>query len=173
MKKIMMLACILTLCGAGCAQPVPDVEDQDTQQDSMNALEEMGEEMDDVLGAPGLDLYIENPDMEVEPDAEETDGGDVADQEEVPDVKSLSMTSGNFFFEPASIRVAPGEEVEILFAENEGVHTFVIDEIGLNVPINEGASVTFTAPSDPGTYSFYCSIGNHRALGMEGVLIVK
>jgi len=37
----------------------------------------------------------------------------------------------------------------------------------------ETASVTFTAPSAPGTYPYLCSFPAHCGAGMHGVLIVK
>ena len=38
-----------------------------------------------------------------------------------------------------------------------------------------GASgdVELTAPAQPGTYTFYCPVWNHRQKGMEGKLIVR
>src|SRR6185295_16718510 len=32
--------------------------------------------------------------------------------------------------------------------------------------------VRFTAPSAPGSYTYYCPVGIHRALGMEGTMDV-
>lgn len=86
---------------------------------------------------------------------------------------SVTMTSGNFFFDPVSLTASPGQSVSISFSENEGVHTFVIDEIGLKKTISTGGVVTFAAPTVPGSYAYYCDVGAHRKLGMEGVLIVK
>ena len=36
-----------------------------------------------------------------------------------------------------------------------------------------GASTTLTVDLDAGEYVFYCSIGNHRAMGMELTVQVK
>jgi plastocyanin len=33
-------------------------------------------------------------------------------------------------------------------------------------------STTFTAELDPGKYAWYCPVGNHRQMGMEGTLTV-
>ncbi|MEK7632489.1 MAG: cupredoxin domain-containing protein [Patescibacteria group bacterium] len=90
-----------------------------------------------------------------------------------PEILSVAMTTGNFFFDPATITTSPGQEVSISFTDNEGTHTFLIDEIGLKKTITTGTVVTFTAPTTPGNYAYYCDIGAHRKLGMEGVLIVK
>ena len=56
----------------------------------------------------------------------------------------------------------------------EGNHDFVIDE--LNVKTKEiGAGKTDTVeltPNEVGTFEFYCSVGNHKQMGMKGTLIV-
>lgn len=160
MKKIAMFVCAFALIGTGCTTTVNVSED--TRGDQDDSVEEMDDVMD---GEPQVELEVTDPTA-----AEEVvgDGFDPA-----PGTAGISLKAGNFFFEPATVRVGSGDEVTLDFVENTGVHTFVIDEIGLNVPIKEGATTTFTAPTEPGTYAFYCDIGNHRALGMEGVLIVK
>src|SRR3989338_4567666 len=86
---------------------------------------------------------------------------------------TMNMEAGNYFFTPNTFTVAPGSTVKVTFQKNNGFHTFVIDEINLNFNINEGESVIFTAPSEPGSYPFYCNVGSHRSSGMEGTLIVN
>ena len=81
--------------------------------------------------------------------------------------KLITINAGNFFFEPDSITVKAGQEVRVTFGEVSGFHTFVIDELGVNESVKAGKTVTFTADK-AGTYQFYCSVGNHRALGMFG-----
>ena len=63
--------------------------------------------------------------------------------------------------------------MKITFTKNAGFHTFVIDEADVNFSISEGEALTFSVPSEPGEYPFYCSIGSHRSFGMEGTLIVE
>lgn len=160
MKRIVMFAFALILAGAGCAaSPQPQVQDT------------VPEEPADVEEQPGVVLEAKD---EVPNEPSGQDGDHDADPEaDAVETSIVQMTSGNFFFEPAVIRAEVGQEVEVVFAENSGVHTFVIDELGVNVPISAGDSTTFTADLEPGTYAFYCSVGNHRALGMEGTLIVE
>ena len=90
-----------------------------------------------------------------------------------PEAVFVSMESGNFFFSPSSITAEPGQEVVISITENSGTHTFVIDEIGYKSGVSTGDTLSFTAPTEPGSYSYYCDVGSHRALGMEGTLIVE
>lgn len=91
----------------------------------------------------------------------------------LPTPRIITMKAGDFFFDPKSISVKAGETVTITFTNSTGHHDFSIDELGLRQPISAGGSVTITAPSTPGRYAYYCSIGAHRTLGMEGTLVVE
>ncbi len=84
----------------------------------------------------------------------------------------ITMRSGNMFFEPAAITAKKGETITINF-ENSGMHTFVIDELGVNVDLKgkKQGSIIFT-PDKAGTFEFYCDVGDHRAAGMKGTLTV-
>lgn len=86
---------------------------------------------------------------------------------------SVNITVKNFTFTPTTIEAAPGQEIDIKFVGVEGFHTFVIDSLKVEKNITEGSSVSFVAPTAPGNYPFYCNVGSHRAMGMEGTLIVK
>lgn len=84
----------------------------------------------------------------------------------------VSMEVGNFFFSPKVITAKAGQKVDVTFTKNEGFHTFVIDGV-TKLPIAVGTTKPFTAPTKPGSYPFYCDIGSHRSMGMEGTLIVQ
>ncbi len=90
-------------------------------------------------------------------------------------IHSFDIEGSNFKFEPSEIVVKQGDTVQINFKNNQGMHNLTID--GLNVAtktITEGASeqITFVAEKK-GTYEFYCSMDNHRAVGMKGILVVQ
>jgi len=55
------------------------------------------------------------------------------------------------------------------------MHDFVVDEFGAKTDtLQTGQSDTITFVADKtGTFEYYCSVGNHRAMGMKGNLIVK
>lgn len=168
MKRLAVSAVALLLLGAGCvvggneSPAVPEGTPRDAAETSPTTSLEILPPSDGVVPDAG-DAQAEPGDTEppVEPVASD-----------LP-VKQVDMRSGNFFFEPSSIAVETGQEVEILFTENSGFHTFVIDEIGFKAAVTEGGTIRFTAPQEGGTYSFYCDVGNHRAFGMEGTLHVK
>ncbi len=80
------------------------------------------------------------------------------------------MTISNFAFSPNSITVKAGQSVTV--ANNDSTTHTVTSDDGTSFNTNEiapGATVTFTAPSKPGNYTFHCNI--HKS--MTGVLIVK
>lgn len=70
-----------------------------------------------------------------------------------------------------------GDTIEIALDSGEGAeHDFVVPELGVASPKFNGttgrAKVRFTA-TQPGEFSYYCSIPGHRMIGMEGKLVVK
>jgi plastocyanin len=85
---------------------------------------------------------------------------------------NVSMIAENFTFSPSTITAVAGQTVNVTVERNEGTHTFTIDGV-VNKQLATGASFSFKAPTKPGRYPYYCSIGNHRAMGLEGTLIVE
>lgn len=87
----------------------------------------------------------------------------------------IHLTGKNFAFSQQEIRVTEGDVVTINFESEEGYHDWVVDEFDAATDkVNAGSntSVTFTADKI-GEYEYYCSVGNHRAQGMVGKLIVE
>lgn len=95
--------------------------------------------------------------------------------ETVNTVKSFTVTGSNFKFDPSVITVNKGDTVKITFKNTDGFHDFKIDEFNVaTAQIKGGASeiVNFVADKT-GSFEYYCSVGQHRAMGMKGTLIVK
>jgi plastocyanin len=77
----------------------------------------------------------------------------------------------NFAFSPADLTVAPGAKVTVT---NEDSTTHTIFSTATPAVFNSGdvapgKSVTFTAPTTAGTYSYICQIHQY----MQGTLTVK
>ncbi len=90
-------------------------------------------------------------------------------------VKSFTIVAKNFSFTPNEIKVKKGDKVKIVFQNNDGFHDWVIDEFSAKTPrvkSGDSATVEFTADKT-GTFEYYCSVGEHRAMGMKGNLIVE
>ncbi|PIP62028.1 hypothetical protein COW99_00930 [Candidatus Roizmanbacteria bacterium CG22_combo_CG10-13_8_21_14_all_38_20] len=87
----------------------------------------------------------------------------------------FTVTGSNFKFDTDTMTVKKGNTVKVTFMSEDSTHDFVIDEFGVKTKVlksGEKEVITFVADK-AGTYSFYCSVGNHRAMGMEGTLIVE
>jgi len=181
MKKLFIPFFALVLAGGGCFSSAP-TENSDFAQPSGLGTPGVADEMED--GAPSLGMpapgFEDVEEMMVEDEDSMMEESDESDRTEEDSVEAtaggelnVTMDSGNFFFAPDTITASPGQTVHVTFASNGGFHTFVIDEINFKNKVEKGDTISFTAPTEPGSYPFYCDIGSHRALGMEGVLIVK
>lgn len=90
-------------------------------------------------------------------------------------VKEFQVDGNNFSFSLKEIKVKNGDKVRIVFNNIEGFHDLIIDEFSVNtgqIKANESRTVEFTADKS-GTFEYYCSVGQHRANGMFGKLIVE
>lgn len=90
-------------------------------------------------------------------------------------VKEFSVEAANFSYNSTEIRVKKGERVKITLTSQEGNHDLVFDEFNARTSkIGAGISDSVMFVADKiGTFEYYCSVGNHRAMGMVGKLIVE
>jgi plastocyanin len=96
------------------------------------------------------------------------------------ETKTFVITGENFKFKMNSqdnpdIQVNSGNKVIIKFSSIFGLHDFVVDEFNAKTTkVNDGQSISvlFVA-SKKGTYEYYCSVGEHRAMGKHGRFIVN
>ncbi|KKU64519.1 MAG: Plastocyanin [Candidatus Amesbacteria bacterium GW2011_GWA1_47_16] len=91
------------------------------------------------------------------------------------EVRDISLEAGSFFFAPSEIRVKTGEKIRITLTAKDLMHDFNIDALGIKIPVTksgESGVVEFTADT-PGEFEYYCSVGQHRANGQVGKLIVE
>ncbi len=149
MKKWMIGLTFLLLAGCNSTQtPEGEVMDETSE-----AIEEAGNQVENALNEG------ENQESMV-PEVEVTE---------------IELDASNFTFGQDEIRVKEGETVRITINNTQGTHDFVIDELEVNsgiIPEGESQTVEFTA-WDTGSWEYYCSVGNHRQLGMKGILVVE
>jgi plastocyanin len=89
-------------------------------------------------------------------------------------LKEITVTSTGTAFNQKTLSVKKGDRVRITYQNGGGTHDLKIDgyNVGTKV-ISGGASETFEfVASEAGTFEYYCSVGNHRAMGMKGTLTV-
>jgi len=90
-------------------------------------------------------------------------------------VKEINITNKGLTFTPNEISVSKGDTVRITYTNAGGFHDLVIDEFMVRTKqIKAGESDSFEFRADKsGVFEFYCSVGNHRKMGMFGKLTVS
>ena len=89
--------------------------------------------------------------------------------------KTINVQGGMYYFNPSQITVNKGDKVKIVFTNKNGFHDFNLDEFNVHSSkISGGSSTTVEFTADKtGSFEYYCSVGNHRQMGMKGTLVVK
>lgn len=88
---------------------------------------------------------------------------------------AIAVEGGSYYFKPNEIKAKKGDKVKITFTNAGGFHDFVIDAYNVKTErVASGKSTTVEFVADKvGTFEYYCSVGNHRQMGMTGKLIVS
>ena len=104
-----------------------------------------------------------------------------------PESGWYNIVGTNFEFDVKEMRVKKGDEITVVLAVEDGFHDWAIDGFELRhddgiqngntigtkqIRAGESSTVTFIADK-VGEFEYYCSVGNHRELGMVGKLIVE
>jgi len=116
---------------------------------------------------------IESPTMDPGNTNDNNTGSDSTMTDE--DVKVFNLDASNFKYDVTRIDVKKGAKVKIVLSNSEGFHDWVLDEFNAKteqIQAGQTTSVEFNADKS-GTFEYYCSVGNHRQLGMVGTLIVE
>ena len=90
-------------------------------------------------------------------------------------VKEFTVEGKNYSFTPSTITVNKGDKVKITFKNSDGQHDFVLPDFNVKTNIiNSGEQVTVEFTADKaGSFQYFCSVANHRTMGMAGTLTVK
>lgn len=90
-------------------------------------------------------------------------------------VREFTVVGSSFTFSPSTLSVKKGDHVKITFVNSGGMHDFVLNDFNAATPViqtGQSAVVEFDADKT-GSFQYYCSVGNHRAMGMVGTLTVE
>lgn len=167
------LMAVLLLVGAGCAQEKPTQQDS-TMNDTPN--QETSMQADDTTSTEPTVLIDAEPQVlrAADPNAPETS------EPEVDPVTTFRIGGENFAFlmdgeENPTLRVKEGELVRIIFTSESGFHDWKVDEFDAATEKVQAGGTTEVefVPNKKGTFEYYCSVGQHRANGMKGMLIVE
>jgi len=95
---------------------------------------------------------------------------------EQPAGGTLAVTSVDFGYELPSTDLAAGDYTIDLTNGGNATHDLVVEKDGADVAatdtIGPGQTSSLTVTLEPGEYVFYCSVGNHRSMGMEVTVTV-
>ncbi len=89
----------------------------------------------------------------------------------------ITIEMSEYKFSPNTLTAAPGATVTVTL-KNVGAlqHDFHVDVVNVTSPLvdpGKSTDFSFTAPSQPGQYDFWCTVPGHKELGMVGKLTVQ
>ncbi len=93
------------------------------------------------------------------------------------EAETVAVTEGEMFIELSEDSYSSGSYTFEVVNEGRMPHDFVVERDGADVAKTEvlqpGQSATLTVTLEQGDYVFYCSVGSHRAAGMETPVTVS
>jgi uncharacterized cupredoxin-like copper-binding protein len=86
-----------------------------------------------------------------------------------------AISTPGMHFDQPELKIKAGDTIALrLENPHSASHSFDIDALNVHVPVVAGQQgLILLAPTQPGSYSFYCSVPGHREAGMVGTLIVE
>ena len=91
-----------------------------------------------------------------------------------PKARKIKVEGRSYAFSPNKIKVAAGEDIQIVLHSEDQRHDFNLQ--GGKLVADDKGGKTATGKfrlAKPGKYQFYCSIPGHRAAGMEGTITAR
>jgi plastocyanin len=102
---------------------------------------------------------------------ESESAADGTTESESAETQTIAVSSVDFSFELDEDTFSPGTYEITLTNEGGATHDLVVErdgeDVGASEQIGPGESSTFEVTLEEGDYVFYCSVGNHRSMGME------
>ena len=154
-KKLIFLPAVMVVL-AGCTQnvtPGTPTETPATGSDQIQ-METAPVEMEDSTNVPIEDDMIDS------------------------DSSMIDLSMGNFAYSVKEIQASAGETITIRLTNEDGMHDFMIDELKvkskqLSAGQTQDIEIKIPADAKGKTYEYYCSVGNHRQMGMSGKLVIN
>lgn len=171
-KNIIIVLLGFAILGIGYYYTRPNTQSSE-EQTSIPQMQEnqtgTATEQEDILQEDTFEFVEMDGDTTIETNTDETQ------DEPVGEIKTFEVSATDFEFSMDEIRVNQGDTVRIVLNNTGGFHDLVIDEFNARTEVistGETTEVEFIA-SELGQFEYYCSVGDHRAMGMVGTLIVE
>jgi plastocyanin len=108
----------------------------------------------------------------------ETESSSIEEDTSLSNSTEINLAMENYTFSEKEITAKAGSTITVKLTSKDGMHDFVIDELMVKskaLADGQAQDVEIKIPADAGgkTYEFYCSIGQHRKMGMIGKLIIE
>ena len=91
--------------------------------------------------------------------------------------ETVQVSETDFAIDPANPTVQAGTVTFEVTNDGQAPHNLEVEGNGieeeLEADLAAGESGTLTVDLQPGTYEWYCPVGNHAEMGMEGELTVE
>jgi uncharacterized cupredoxin-like copper-binding protein len=92
--------------------------------------------------------------------------------------QTIDVTAADFKFDPSNTTVKSGDVTFNLTNDGQAPHSLEIEDVNgedkeIEGDVSPGQSGTLAVNLPPGKYEFYCPVGNHKEIGMEGEITVK
>jgi uncharacterized cupredoxin-like copper-binding protein len=91
------------------------------------------------------------------------------------EAKAVSLIAEDIVWNQSLIEAQVGQEVQVTI-RNDGAldHSFVIDELDINVHLSPGEIDNFSfVLNEAGNYDFICGIPGHEEVGMVGEIVIS
>lgn len=86
----------------------------------------------------------------------------------------VTITMGDNFFDPATATIPADTPTTITLINNGGLrHNFSINDLGISIDVEAGATQTVEINAAAGTYTYHCDVPGHTEAGMTGTLTVQ
>lgn len=93
------------------------------------------------------------------------------------EAEALTATEQDFSISLSEDKLKAGSYTITVVNNGSATHDLAVEENGTTKATSDkvppGGKTTLTVDLDAGQYTFYCSIGNHRAMGMEKTVTVS
>jgi uncharacterized cupredoxin-like copper-binding protein len=91
---------------------------------------------------------------------------------------TVDMTAVDYKFNPSDLSVKSGEVTFNLKNDGQAPHSLEIEDVNgqdqeIEGDVAAGQSGTLKVNLPPGKYEFYCPVGDHKEMGMEGEVTVN